>query len=258
MIRSAAPENLENYIPQSEAGGRILSLAQAYGATQPFLRFWRGENGSMISLMDGHAVLEVDPRERDEVFIFLTMQPDVWSVRTAQDDARLLAALWPHSQLETGAVLTLRSPIQPTGQAVLTTSPRELYPLLKSGFGNALPSMDSWYADVSYRMRHGVCRAAVIMAGGRPVSCAMTVAEWRDGAVLGAVSTLPEYRGKGYASACVSTLSTVLQEEGKQVDICPKNETARRLYERLGFVLCGGWGELCRHPASPRNRVTET
>ena len=250
MIRTADPGSFEHYTPQSEAGGRILSLAQAYGVTQPFLRFWQGEYGSAIALMDGHAVLEADPRERDEVFIFLTMQPDIRSVRTDQDNARLLAALWPHSQLETGSVLTLRTLIHPTGPAAVIVSPRELYPILKAGFGHALPSMDSWYADVSYRMRHGVCRAAVVTEGDQPVSCAMTVAEWTGGAVLGAVSTLPEYRSRGYASACVSTLAAVLQEEGKQVAICPKNETARRLYERLGFVPCGGWGELCRHSAA--------
>lgn len=247
MIQTATPESFENYTPRSEAGVRILSLVQAYGVEQSFLRFWRGEYGSAISLMDGHAVIEFQQEERDELFIFLTMQPEVRSVRTDEENARLLAALWPRSRLETGAVLTLRDRIVPTGPADLTSSPREIYPILQTGFGETLPAFDAWYADVSHRMRHGVCRAAVVREMGRPVACAMTVAQARDGAVLGAVATLPDYRSRGYASACVTTLAAVLQGEGRRIDICPKNEGARRLYERLGFSFCGGWGELRRY-----------
>lgn len=247
MIQTATLENFEKYTPRSEAGIRILSLVQAYDADRPFLRFWRGEYGSAISLMDGHAVMEVQPQERDELFIFLTMQPEVRSVRTDEENARLLAALWPRSSLETGVILTLPTRAVPTGPAELTTSPRDIYPILQSGFGDTLPAFDSWYADVSHRMRHGVCRAAVVREQDKPVACAMTVAQWRDGAVLGAVATLPEYRSKGYASACVTTLAAVLQEEGRRIHICPKNEGARRLYERLGFTPCGSWGELQRY-----------
>ena len=42
MIQTATPESFENYTPRSEAGVRILSLVQAYGVEQSFLRFWRG------------------------------------------------------------------------------------------------------------------------------------------------------------------------------------------------------------------------
>lgn len=167
MIQTATPESFENYTPRSEAGVRILSLVQAYGVEQSFLRFWRGEYGSAISLMDGHAVIELQQEERDELFIFLTMQPEVRSVRTDEENARLLAALWPRSRLETGAVLTLRDRIVPTGPADLTSSPREIYPILQTGFGETLPAFDAWYADVSHRMRHGVCRAAVVREMGQ-------------------------------------------------------------------------------------------
>lgn len=124
--------------------------------------------------------------------------------------------------LETGAVLTLRDRIVPTGPADLTSSLREIYPILQTGFGETLPAFDAWYADVSHRMRHGVCRAAVVREMGRPVACAMTVAQARDGAVLGAVATLPDYRSRGYASACVTTLAAVLQGEGRRISTdCP-------------------------------------
>ncbi len=246
MIQTATPESFDKYLPGSEAGGRILSLAQTYGVDQPFLRFWRGEYGSAISLMDGHAVMEVRQEERDELFIFLTMQPEIRSVRTDEDSARLLAALWPRSRLTAGLIMTPQTPLSPSGGAVIVTSPRDLYPVLQAGFGEGLPPFDVWYADVSHRMRHGACRAAVVREGETLVSCAMTVAEWTDGAVMGAVATRPECRGKGYASACVTALADVLAKEGRQIYLCPKNEGAQRLYQQLGFTGCGRWGELCR------------
>ncbi len=246
MIQTATPKSFDQYIPRSEAGGRILSLVQMYGVEQPFLRFWRGEYGSAISLMDGHAVMEVRQEERDELFIFLTMQPEIRSVRTDEDSARLLAALWPRSRLTSGLIMTPETTPVPPGGAVFVTSPRDLYPVLQAGFGEGLPPFDAWYADVSHRMRHGGCRAAVVREGETLVSCAMTVAEWTGGAVMGAVATRPECRGKGYASACVIALTDVLRSEGRRIYLCPKNEGAQRLYQRLGFVGCGRWGELSR------------
>ena len=66
------------------------------------------------------------------------------------------------------------------------------------------------------------------------------------GAVIGAVATLPDYRGRGYASACVSTLAASLQKEGRRIYLSPKNAGAQRLYAGLGFVPCGEWGTLQR------------
>ena len=63
----------------------------------------------------------------------------------------------------------------------------------------------------------------------------MSVAEWNNGALLGAVATSPEYRRKGYAGQCVSALAGTLQAKGKTVWICPYNERARQLYLSLGF-----------------------
>ena len=72
-----------------------------------------------------------------------------------------------------------------------------------------------------------------------PVSSAMTVAEWANGAVIGAVATDSSHRRRGYASACVSALTQQLSSENKTVYICPKNAAAQRLYEQLGFTVVG-------------------
>lgn len=248
MIQTATPESFENYTPRSEAGVRILSLVQAYGVEQSFLRFWRGEYGSAISLMDGPCRHRTPAGGTGR------------AVHFSDDAAR--GPVGAHRRGKRPAACGVMAPV-PAGNRCRPDSPGPNCPyrpgrldILPAGdlpdtpnrLWETLPAFDAWYADVSHRMRHGVCRAAVVREMGRArVACAMTVAQARDGAVLGAVATLPDYRSRGYASACVTTLAAVLQGEGRRIDICPKNEGARRLYERLGFSFCGSWGELRRY-----------
>ena len=245
MIQTATPESFENYTPRSEAGSASCLWCRLMGWSSLFSASG-GEYGSAISLMDGHAVIELQQEERDELFIFLTMQPEVRSVRTDEENARLLAALWPRSRLETGAVLTLRDRIVPTGPADLTSSPREIYPILQTGFGKrfrpSTPGMPTFPTVC------GTASAVPQWLGemGRPVACAMTVAQARDGAVLGAVATLPDYRSRGYASACVTTLAAVLQGEGRRIDICPKTKGRAVFMNGSAFVL-RQLGELRRY-----------
>ena len=91
-----------------------------------------------------------------------------------------------------------------------------------------------------------MCPIAAVHEDGRPVACAMTTAEGGGAALIGAVATHPDFRGRGYASACVAYLTALLQQERRQVFLSPKNEPAHRLYRRLGYVDTGRWGSLVK------------
>ena len=132
---------------------------------------------------------------------------------------------------------------RPSSDIVTRPPLLDIYPFLSHIF-EAFPPFNAWYADVSHRRRRGLCRSAGVAADGQIVSSAMTVAETADAAIIGAVATHPEHRNRGYASACVTALAAELREEGKRVFIAPKNENARRLYARIGFEVCGEWGEI--------------
>ncbi|MCI8553522.1 MAG: GNAT family N-acetyltransferase [Clostridiales bacterium] len=179
----------------------------------------------------------------EELAVFLSMSPDIRRVRSDAFSVRQLA-----EQLEmparTGSVLSLCS-VPPVEGRICDNPPlRELYPLLVSCFGAEIPCFDAWYADMSHRLRHGQCHIAAVYEEGGPAAVAMTVAECRGAAVLGAVATRPESRGRGYASACVVSLTRTLTAEHRRIYLCPKDEQARRLYIRLGFEETGEWGEL--------------
>ena len=230
--------------PASEAAVRILCMAEAYGPGRAFIRFWKGEGGLLLALLDGTASLLPGTAGLEELALFLSIQEEIRLLRTDRETAVELAPLLPGWAVETGDVMTPARPFSPVTAAEWPA--REIYPLLRECFGETVPPFEAWYGDVNHRQRHGLCRIAAVGAGGIPVASAMTTAECRGGAVIGAVATLPAYRGRGYASACVSSLTARLQTEGRRIYLSPKNDYAAKLYAKLGYVPCGGWGTLRR------------
>ncbi|TCT18080.1 hypothetical protein EDD68_12432 [Melghiribacillus thermohalophilus] len=71
------------------------------------------------------------------------------------------------------------------------------------------------------------------------IACAGTAAENEYSAMVVSVCTLPEYRGRGYASKLVSKLSFHLLEEGKTACLFYDNPEAGRIYQRLGYREIG-------------------
>ena len=223
-----------------EAALKLRSLIAAYGVDAPFLKIYSGDN-TAFAIMDGDAVLCGDS---DEARLFLTMDPSVRRVRTDEHNARLLAAMW-ETEAVCGNVMTPGCAMT-ADTAVTAITPREYWPVIETVFGNTLPPFDAWYADVSHRWRHGLCRLMGIYENGEVVAVAMTTAEDDSAMLIGAVATLPAYRGKGYAGRLVTTLAAFGQAEGKTVWLSPKNERAEALYARLGFIPAGRYGQVTR------------
>ena len=224
----------------TEAAVKINALVAAYGTTAPFLRVYAGETAT-LAIMDGDAVLDGDS---EEARLFLTMDPSVRRVRTDEINARRLAAMWQTDAL-CGDVMTPAATMT-VDPAVEPLSPRDYWAVIQAVFGDALPAFDAWYTDVSHRWRHEQCRLVGIRESGQPVAVAMTTAEDPHRGVIGAVATLPTHRGRGYAGRIVTSLATTLEAAGKTVYLSPKNEYARALYERLGFIPCGRYGQVVR------------
>ncbi len=241
MIARVTAAQAVLWTPDSEAALRQCGQFAAYGADRDFMRFYVDEQGNRLSILENAAVLHA-VSDTEEMRLFLTMDPTIHSVRTDAATAALLAADW-QTEFETEAVMQAPSSAQ-SSPFVQTLTPREVYPVLQAGFGDAIPPFDVWYADVHHRFRHGLCRVIGVVENGVPVACAMTVAECDGAALIGAVATAPSARGKGYASSCVLTLSAILQAENKRVLLSPKNEYAHRLYERLGFTVTEQWGSV--------------
>ncbi len=213
---------------------RIRALWECYGAV-PFLRFYEGENGSAAAVLDGQAIAYATEAEREEMALFVAMQPDITSLLADVATAKAVAAQWGSTVAE---FPVMRCDTPQTAEPLSGVSPRTLYAFLEPIFPG-LPPFEGWYLDVCYRERHGFCRNFTVQDGNAVVSSAMTTAEWQGGALIGGVATALSHRRQGLAGRCVSTLAAQLQSEGRQVYICPKNEGAQRLYAALGFTVCG-------------------
>jgi hypothetical protein len=69
-----------------------------------------------------------------------------------------------------------------------------------------------------------------------------------NGARIGLVYTPPEYRRKGYASACVAGLSQTLLNQGHKycflfTDLA--NPTTNHIYQAIGYQPVGDWHNYC-------------
>ena len=78
----------------------------------------------------------------------------------------------------------------------------------------------------------------VLWEDGEPVSVAGYGGRTPNGIRVGPVYTPPELRGRGYASALVAGLSTMLLAEGRKfcflyTDLA--NPTSNRIYEQIGY-----------------------
>lgn len=242
MIRLADEADFARIIT-SESELRICALKQAYGLNVPFIRFFADDEGSLASIMDGVCTVHCRKETNDEWCAFLRMYPDI---RIIHSEVRLIAVLAEEYRLSytKGDVLRLddmssRSPLHAKGRCDISL--REVYALLSTVFED-MPPFEGWYVDASHRVRHGFCHLTAVMAGKQMISSAMTVAETNDVALIGGVATLPDYRGRGAASKCVTELIKSLVQ--RTILIAPRNEGAARLYKKLGFVPWGTWAEL--------------
>jgi predicted GNAT family acetyltransferase len=83
-------------------------------------------------------------------------------------------------------------------------------------------------------------RLQVWEVGGTPVCIAVAQGDTPGGARVGYVYTPPEHRGRGYASACVASVSQKVLDRG--ADFCVlytdmSNPTSNAIYQRIGYEL---------------------
>ena len=98
-------------------------------------------------------------------------------------------------------------------------------------------------------------RALYLWEDGRPVSMAAQDGPIPHGIRVNAVYTPPEYRRRGYASACVATLSQHLLDSGYHfcalfADLA--NPTSNHVYQAIGYQpVCDANDYVFLPPASP-------
>lgn len=121
----------------------------------------------------------------------------------------------------------------------------DVYELLVSCKSNdfILPEFESFYVDISHRIRHGTARSSGIYCNGKLVSCAMSLNEIEGCAVLGAIAVDKDYRRKGFGSKNVLSLISKIQKENKDIYIFKNKNKNDEFYNKIGFIYNGTWVE---------------
>lgn len=215
---------------------RIMSLIKAYGTGYDFLSFYKqiNENNNItavLSKLDGNITISLSKNDCD--FSELTEFIDVISFNTC-----LCEGLENYDRpFDEGVVMSASRKTEIT----LPDVQIDCFPKLMDIYNfndYSSAEFESWYVDISHRIRHGCAAAYSLNVNSEIASSAVFSSIYNDNAVLSAVQTAPNYQKHGYGSALVSHMMCdvlgkifLMREEGK-------NEL---FYSRLGFENIGKW-----------------
>lgn len=226
---------------------RILCLYHSYGANAKFADFWYQQNEAgtivgVLSRVDGQMVLyTTEQAEMNEICLFI-QAVGASSVLCNKDCKLSLRG----KTVTTGKVLTCKPPLPYTGRTVdKQPDLKQVYKLLKNTFRNSFyPDYESFYLDLSHKIRHGTARCYSIVANRHLAAAALTVAETDRAAVIGSVAVDHDYRRQGLGVAVLSAVAGDLSRENKQVFLyTEENSPATVFYHKAGWTPRGGWSQ---------------
>lgn len=242
---------------RSVYGLKIRALLDAYGTGYSFTRFYTissGENKipeAVFAVSDGAGIFcAPEGYDPSELAAYLELQPDIVSLLADLPNAEKLCARLPNAcPVSSGNVMccTQMTDAPPLPEGVVFHQNERLdriYPLLQGAFPGFSAPFDAFYADLSHRVRHGVARVYWLADRGNPAATASMVCRDDANALLGAVATAQEYRGRGYGRYLVSRLTREALQSGCAACLLCKSGAARRLYAHIGYTVCGQYGEL--------------
>ena len=126
-----------------------------------------------------------------------------------------------------------------TGLTLRSDAPlKEIWELISSCKKDGLnaPAYEDFLLDASHKLRHGTATLAALYSGGKCAGAAMTTAESRCCAVIGAVAVSDGFRRQGVGSACVEALCGRLSEKGiNDVYILREADRNEKFYCSLNF-----------------------
>ena len=214
---------------------RIMSLLKAYSTEYNFALFYKqideNENiTAIISRLDNdYTVCHYDnfnQKELDDFFKTLGFNSIL-----CDEDLKLSFSY------DYGITMATNKKIEKT----INYAEIDEYPKLMDLFNledYSSADFESWYVDVSHRIRHGAAKAVTLNINGEIISSGIFSSIYNNDAILTAVSTQSEFRRMGYASALVSAM--VCDIKGKVYLMRDKNKN-EEFYKKLGFENIGYW-----------------
>lgn len=229
-------------------GARINTTLAAYGTDDRFVRTWYEEKDeklvAVMQLTEGAAVVKC---RQDADFDSLTALLQFVGAKTVIGDRESVKNL-PFMVSGQGMLMTCDSLSAPaaTAQPVDSEQLADLYPVLfgESAKENDKRAFAAWFADLSHRVRHGLCECFAIYKNNIAVSCAAVLYSNAQYGCIGAVATRPEFRKHGFGKDCTLAATQNVIAHGQTACLACADSGIHQWYEAMGFSVCGEWAEL--------------
>lgn len=228
-------------------GARINTAIAAYGTDERFVRTWYEESdGKVLGVMqltEDNAVVQCAQNVDMESLCSLLRFVGAHHVTGEAQTMRMM----PFTVANGGVLMQANSVANCNTKAVLLDAEqlRSLFSVLFSDrdVQNARRAFASWYADLSHRVRHGLCDCFAVFEDDEAVSCASVLYSNAQYGCIGAVATRIDRRHNGLACECTLAAAQSVLQSGLIPCLACENGIAK-MYEQIGFSVCGEWTEL--------------
>lgn len=234
ILRVEKEEDLNAFEQADLFSVRIKSLLKAYGTGYNFVEFYKqlDSNGVITAIMSRlDSDLTLSHRCAD-------MQELVWFIEALHCSSLLTDENFDYPKVfEYGIIMfsDKKAELPDVDAAV------DEYPKLMDLFdfqNYERVDFESWYVDLSHRIRHGCAAAASLNIDGLIVSSGIFSSIYNGSAVLISVLTRPEFRGRGFGRYLVTNL--MCRVPGRVFLMREQNKN-EEFYSRCGFKNCGRW-----------------
>ncbi len=205
---------------------KIRALFYAYGMQYDFCRFYEQDDACFVALFGGSAVIggdSVNYRELADFLVFSGVVDIFCSVTAGEALQKCLAMKREIVNLMRFCGTALPAEVN-SGPAL-----SEVYEIISKSFDI---EFESWYLDMSHRVRHGVAKCFTIE---NSAACVLQH-DINGEALISQVATLVESRGNGYARRLIHEVCR--RCKGSEVYVICE-DMLLDFYEKLGFVKCG-------------------
>lgn len=228
-------KQLENFIKNDIYYVRIMSLIKAYGCDYDFACFYRQSDEkknitAIMSKLDNDWTLCFDDKaDFDELKEFFC----VIGYSSILSDSFFEFS----DSFDEGMVMSSAKKVElPLQYAEIDRFPKlmELFNFVDYDTAD----FESWYVDISHRIRHSCANAYTLNVNDEIISSGIFSSIYNDAAILTAVRTSPEFRHMGYGSLLVSEM---LSDIKGMVYLMREMNLNEQFYIKLGFNNTGRW-----------------
>ncbi len=234
-------------------GARMHTQLAVYGYDSPIATHWLAqlEDGTptaAILRFDGWVTIIATPTvDIPELATFLQVVGEFGYIESTPFVCRQLSPFFPGEYTSSHTMTYLGEPVLQLEPHICTNPPlRQVYDLICAGssFMANTTHWDSWYPHVSHLVRHELGTAVMLYQEDMPVVTGGIYTTSDSHGVIGSLTTLGAYRGKGYAAQITRSLIHWCQSRGLTPALYIAQDSLAEYYGKLGFSPTGQWAEI--------------